>query len=430
MTVNKNCRLIFDLAVLLLIIFISAKSESAQKKNVLRIRFQTAFVKSTTLDTVLNVYYKIEVGRSPVNFHGYDCRFVFEKTKIGPVPMNKDFFAGTASANADYAHGSVVDPPGEYRVQVLSGANLDTTNPVLFQVRYTVKGVNDSAMIIPTLFDVSSVSSGIDTVIIENSPGRDQISWYGFGLMFKDTAKSPPLPKKKNIAFSSDSSDIQSDSLKVISVNISQIDSVNLHSGVFGFDLDTSAFDSVAVTKGAILAKSNLIVKRDSVHVSASFSNTDTLKGSGEFLKIVLRGRKRTDTVCTGILNPKLTVLNADNLVASVEYKLKGICVLGKIDTVIKGVAEPNTSKDLLVAVFPNPASSFIDFKVPQGQIGKKHLAVFDALGRRVFERTFEADFRWEVASVSAGCYTATVTNFPALHDGIGAEKTKILIIH
>lgn len=427
MIVNKNHRRIFNAAVLLLIFFISLKSEAAQKKNILRIRFQTAIVKSTTLDTVLNVYYKIEVGRPPVNFDGFDCRFIFENTKIQPVPMDKQsgFFDGTASANADFTHGTAV-PPDEYRVQVLSSHMLDTSNPVLFQVRYTVKGVKDSAMIIPTLFDVSS--SGIDTVIIENSPGRDQISWYGFGLMFADTAKAPPA--KKSITFSSDSTDMQSDSVKVISVTISSLDSANLKSGTFGFDLDTSAFDSVAIAKGIILANAGFMTSQNGVHVSAAFTNTEALKGSGEFLKIVLRGRKRTDTICTAILNPKLTTLNGDNLVVSAAFKLKGVCVFGKKDTIVKGVAEFTANKDLSVMIFPNPSSSYIDFKMPQGQNNKKHLVVFDALGRQVFDKVFDVEFRWEVASVSAGIYTAMVTNFSTLQEGINVETTKILIIH
>lgn len=427
MTVNKNNRLIFSIAVLLLIFFISVTGEAAQKRNILRIRFQTAIVKSTTVDTVLNVYYKLEVGRSPVNFNGFDCRFIFENTKIQPVPMDKQsgFFDGTASANADFTHGTAV-PPDEYRVQVLSSHMLDTTNPILFQVRYTVKGVKDSAMIIPTLFDVAS--SGIDTVIIENSPSRDQISWYGFGLMFADTSKAPPA--KKSITFLSDSTNIQSDSLKVISVAVTSLDGANLKSGTFGFYLDTSAFDSVMVLKGVILAGANLTVTRSSVNISAAFTSTNALKGSGEFLKIALRARKRADTICTTILNPRLNVLNADNLVSSIGYKINTICIFGKKDTVVKGVAEFIYSKDLSVMIFPNPSSSFIDFTMPQGQNSKKHLVVFDALGKKVFDKVFDAEFRWEVASVSAGFYTATVTNFSALQEGMKAETTKILIIH
>ena len=124
MTVKKNNRLIFDLAAILLIIILSVRAEAMQKKNILRVRFQTAFVKPSTSDTVLNVYYKLEVNRPPVNFHGFDLRFIFENAKIQPVPMNLDFFSGTACTNADYAHGTAV-PPDEYRVQVLSSANLE-----------------------------------------------------------------------------------------------------------------------------------------------------------------------------------------------------------------------------------------------------------------------------------------------------------------
>ena len=429
MTVKKNNRLIFDLAAILLIILLSVKAESAQKKNILRVRFETATIKKDVSDIVLNVFYKIEALRSPVNFHGYECRFSYDQTKIRP---NTVFFDGTASQGGTGGGNNVV-ATGEYRIELLSTHTLDTTNPVLFQVRYSVKGFADSAMIAPTRFDVLSESSGIDTVIIENAPGRDQVSWYPFALLYKDNTPPPPIPKKVNIALLSDSTDIQSDSIKVISLKVvSPLDSANIKSGIFEFDLDTAAFDSVAVLKGALLSFANLTVGRDTTHITASFSSTDSLSGSGELLKIVLRGKARTDTICTGILNPKFTVFNAGHRDSLIQYRLQGICVLGVApkDTTHKGIAELMTNKDLAVAIFPNPARSFIDFHMSSGQRGKKHLEVFDALGRKVFDRIFEADLRWEVASVSAGCYTATVTDFSALQYGIGLEKTKILIIH
>ena len=430
MTVKKKNRPALFLTVLLLVLCIGSAAHG-QKKNVLRIRFQTAAVYPSTTDTTLNVYYKLEVGRPPVNFHGFDCRFIYENTKIGPINMDQQngYFAGTACANSAFAHGTVV-PPDEYRVQV-DGTMLDTANPILFEVRYTVKGVADSAMITPTMFDVLSSTSGIDSVIIENASWDPKFLWHSFSLMYADTTKAPP--KKKSITLSSDSSDIQSDSVRTVSVNVGSLDSAKLQRAKFEFDLDTAAFDSVNAIKGALLATGSLAVIIAKSHVTAQFSTGDSSKpftSGGELLKIVLRGRKRTDTVCTGLLNPKLTVLNPDNLVSSVAYLLKGICVYGRRkDTVTKGVAATEEKKELLI--FPNPASSFIDFLMPEGLGVTKHLIVFDALGRKVFDSILDAGLRWEVASVPAGMYTATVTNFSALQEGrAGTEKRKILIIH
>jgi hypothetical protein len=386
-------------------------------------------IKPNVSDIVLNVYYKLEVHK-PVNFHGFDCRYSYDPQKLRP---NTVFFDGTACQNADIKGANDIIDIGEYRVEVLSGSSLDTTNPILFQVRYSVKGgFTDSAMIAPTRFDALSPSSGIDTVIIENA-GRDEISWFPFGLVFIDTSKPPP-PTKKSITLSSDSTDIQSDSLQSVSLTISSLDSANLKSGIFEFDIDTAAFDSVVILRGAILGAANLAIARDSTHITASFSSTDAkpFAPGGELLKIVLRGKERTDTLCTKLLNPKFTALNGDNLISSAAYKLGGICVLGRHakDTVTKGVAEPGSGEDLRMEVYPNPAHSFIDFYMPAGHGGKKHLVVFDALGKRIFDKVFDTDLRWEVASVPAGLYTATVMNFSALQDGSSVAEKKILIIH
>jgi hypothetical protein len=163
--------------------------------------------------------------------------------------------------------------------------------------------------------------------------------------------------------------------------------------------------------------------------VTAKFSNEDTSK-PGELLRILLRGKHLKDTVCTGILNPKLTVLNADNLVSSITYMLKGICVLGeRKDTITKGVVESAESSE--IRIFPNPARSFIDFLMPEGLGVKKHLVVFDALGRKFFDKILNANLRWEVTPIPAGLYTAIVTDVSMLQEGgAGVEKRKILIIH
>lgn len=429
MTVKKNNRPILSLTVLLFVFQFAIGANAAQLKNILRIRFETVKIKPSVSDIVLNVYYKLEVHK-PVNFHGFECRYSYDAQKLRP---NTVFFDGTACQSAEIKGANNIIDIGEYRVEVLSGSSLDTTNAILFQVRYSVKeGFADSAMIAPTRFDALSPGSGIDSVIIENT-GRDEISWFPFGLVFVDTT-TPPPPTKKSITLSSDSADIQSDSLRSLSLNVSSLDSANVKSGIFEFDVDTAAFDSVAVLRGALLGTASLAIARDTTHVTASFSSTDAkpFVSSGEFLKIVLRGKERTDTLCTKLLNPKFTALNGDNRVSSAAYRLGGICVLGKHakDTVTKGVTGSGDGKGLRMEVYPNPARSFIDFHLPAEQSGKKHLVVCDALGKRIFDRVFDSDLRWEVASVPAGLYTATVVNFSALQDGVLVEKRKILIIH
>jgi hypothetical protein len=62
--------------------------------------------------------------------------------------------------------------------------------------------------------------------------------------------------------------------------------------------------------------------------------------------------------------------------------------------------------------------------------LGNQHLVVFDALGRKIYDAAFDADIRWDIASIPAGLYTATVINFSALQSRAMADKQKFLIIH
>jgi hypothetical protein len=431
MTVNKNNRLIALLAVLLLT-SCSWVSSYAQGKNVLHVRFETvkltkAFV-DTVGDIVLNVYYYL-VAPKPVNFHGFECRYTYEASKIRPVTT---FFDGTACANADFKGANSDLTTGEYRIEVLSSRMLDTANHVLFQVRYSVKrGFLDSAMIAPTRFDALASTSGIDTVIIDNSPGRDQVSWYPFGLVFIDTTTKVPVPKPKaSITISSESTGILADSMKTVSINVSSLDSVNIKKAIFEFDIDTVAFDSVAIEKGAILLGSaDLSVSHDSTHRTVVFSTSDTSKafaGGGELLRIVLRGKTRKDTICSSILNPKFTAINEDALLDSVKYQLQGICVFGIApkDTAKGGVATRENIS--IVSISPNPAYTYINFISSEGYSGQKHIEAFDALGRKVLNERIDSQFRWELAGVPSGAYTVIITG--SIEKEI--EKRKIFIIH
>src|SRR5579864_6157282 len=123
MTVKKNSRRIFFQTAVLLVFLVAVSAFATPKKNILHVHFQTTVVKPGTTDIVLKVFYQLEAP-NPVSFRGFDCRYIYENTKIQPVTT---FFDGTACQYAGNAHGTFV-PPDEYRVQVLSGSMLDTAN--------------------------------------------------------------------------------------------------------------------------------------------------------------------------------------------------------------------------------------------------------------------------------------------------------------
>jgi len=420
MTVNRNNRLIL-IAVLVFLTAASAFSFAAVKKNILRIHFQTAVVKKTTIDTILNVNYKLEINNPPVTFRGFDCRFIFEDTAIAPIPMDQQngLWTGTACANAFIHEGTRPAGSQEYRVEVLSDKSLDTTNKILFQIRYAVKRFVDSAVIIPTRFD--PIGSGIDTVIIDNAPGRDAISWYQFALLYADTTKPVPV-KKVDILLSSDSVRIDSNTERTFSVMASSLDSAKIKSGKFSFDLDTSAFDSASITPGLLLASATFSDSIKGSNVAFEFSQNDSLTGSGELLKITLRGRKRKDTVCTFLLNPQFNVTNTDNLLNAAVFNFQKICVFGKKDTVIKGVVTQR--EEPTIEIYPNPAQTYTEIVVSGTGKMKSHFDVFDLLGREVAREAFENSFHWDTSLIPSGTYMVSISN-----EG-WSSKQQIVIIH
>ena len=178
-----------------------------------------------------------------------------------------------------------------------------------------------------------------------------------------------------------------------------------------------------------------LTTSRNANHVLVTVSDSNaniTLKGSGELLKIVFRGRLRADTLCTTLLNAGITISNTDNLVASIAYGFKGICILGrhKKDTVTKEVRTDDW-QSIAIKLTPNPASSFVNFQIPSEGSVKKHLVVSDGLGRIVLDKVLYSDFWWEVSSVPAGLYSATVFEDSLLKSSRSVKQSsKILIIH
>ncbi|MEP7235757.1 MAG: T9SS type A sorting domain-containing protein, partial [Ignavibacteriota bacterium] len=189
------------------------------------------------------------------------------------------------------------------------------------------------------------------------------------------------------------------------------------------------AFSSVSITKGTLLTAGTISVSQDTSHIAVQFSKADTTK-AGELLKLSFKAKYRADTICTTILNPRLAILNDDNLVSLVEFNLGGICILG-IDTVVKGIVGSHGEPIKRMSVYPNPANTNIDFSLPLGSASKKHLIVTDALGRIVLETVLETDFHWEIAGLPDGFYTAILSDISSLKSGRAiSEAHKILIVH
>ena len=276
-------------------------------------------------DVILGVHYRLQCPK-PCNFHGFEARMVFQTATIGIVKKND---AKVIIAEGSVSEGSDIsnyDPStGELRVEVLSSTMFDTSNHLLFKYRANIKvAPGDSALVIPTRFDPIN---GFDTVIIENSTGKDDISWFAFPIAFGDTAITIP-PKKRDIVLSSDALTIKSDSTAITALSLSGVDSAKIQTGTFACIVDTAivGIDGiVAITPSMAIANTS---NGDTLRIK--FASAPGFIYSGKFCSVMLHAKHRVDSVCTVFKQPDFLVTNVDNLVATVTYKLDSICVYGR----------------------------------------------------------------------------------------------------
>jgi hypothetical protein len=318
---------------------------SAQQKNILFVRFEQKHFKQSELpaDAFFSVFYRLQCP-NPSSFRGFDARMVFETTKISVVPKNggKAIFAdGSVSEGSDIS--SYIN--GELRVLVDGSQMFDTTNHLLFQFRTIVKAsLADSALIIPTRFDALD---GIDTVIIENAPGRDEVAWYQFAIAYLDSEVVIP-PQKRDITISSDSLTIISDSIGDAIIRLGNVDSAKITTGTFSCVIDTSIveFDTVRAASDQITIAP--IVKDGSIVIQ--FTSSAPLQ-SGVMLRLTLHAKPRTDTVSTYLLNPKFIIDNNDNLVSSKLYDFDMIRIIrvAKKDTTSSVVSDKLVDNDIQI---------------------------------------------------------------------------------
>ncbi|HET9136669.1 MAG TPA: hypothetical protein VFO76_08525 [Candidatus Kapabacteria bacterium] len=383
---------------LLAVTFLGVASAcSAQQKNILFVRFEQKHFKQSELpaDAFFSVFYRLQCP-NPSSFRGFDARMVFETTKIAVVPKNsaKAIFAdGSVSEGSDIS--SYID--GELRVLVDASQMFDTTNHLLFQFRTIVKAsLADSALVIPTRFDALD---GIDTVIIENAPGRDEVAWYQFAIAYLDSDVVIP-PQKRDITISSDSLTIMSDSTAEAIVKLGNVDSAKIATGVFSSDIDTSIItvDTVYAVDSAMMITP--VIAGTALQVQ--FSSMLTLQ-SGPILRIALHAKPRTDTIRTILLNPRFVISNTDNLVGSKVYDFDSITVYGE--------AQKDTTSSVVLA---KPDFNDTDLRYQFGRLwitsesDLSSIRIFSQTGALVYASDLK---RREPVSVSlsSGVYVAEV---------------------
>ncbi len=407
MTVNSKKYFVFLIAIICGF-WSQTLYAQLQQRNVLYLHFEQKHIRSDGFpaDSVFAVTYRLKCPK-PCNFHGYDLRFSYEATKIVPI---QGFFAGTASANADIKTANNISASHEFRVEVLASTMLDTSNHVLFNYRASVfSTLADSALIAPTLVDVLSETSGIDTVIIDNAPGRDDISWYPFAVAYVDSIKQSP--KKSLLRVSSDSLSIESDSTSTIALQIDSLEQTLVKSGVLRFRIDTSALTVTDIIATGAFASATIQKHIGGDSVEIDFTSQTAIQPSGKAFDLVVRAQHRTDTAITSLATPQLVILNQDNLVSGVQYTLRPIRVFGiaKKDTLNVVSSYESLPQPSVQTIF-SPSGDELTIRCMQTDLqSDKVIQIFEINGGLVFTDRTDKESVTLPLRFAAGTYIVVV---------------------
>ena len=392
MMVNRITRTLF---LLLVILFEWIPQANAQHSG-LTIRVDTLTIQSTDNDVLIGVYQKL-TGHKAIDFYGYDARISYDTTKLRATGV---FFQGTASEYLSYKIANT-QISGSLRVEALgqTGQGVDTTNPLLFLVRFSVLSRSfDTTFLTLYRFDTTS-SPMIDTLRLVSGWIRHQ----------------PPgkPPVKIPMTLSTAHVDALSDSTVVVPIQVTDLTHANLRYGTFSCRIDTAVLHFLGSTPGKITGDS--LRTKDSINgstIRVHVSNADTnnlILGSGTLLNLLFHVSKRRDTVCTVLSDTAFTGLNLDALIDTVNLHFSTICDLGRLDSqrVVRMNSTPISGS---LHVRPNPLPMETSLLIETVQKGECELRIFDPVGREVFVTNFQSHYDWKPStSLATGAYLIRV---------------------
>lgn len=406
MNVSRNIAL--TAVVMAGFMFTAARTSysNLEGKNVLRIWFDTITVDTTPSTVFMNCWYKLEV-HEPINWCSFQIRYIYESHQMSPV---SHFFNFSASQHASFRVGTI-ESPGKARV-VVSGCptQLDLTKNTLFSIRWETTGkLNDTdnndtigLMEVDRRFLEVTENSGIDTIIVEQG-------W----IKYKQKHEEPPtVGKRVPVELYSTNDTLQADSARIVSLNVTSLDSAYIKYGVVSFTYDTAAISIDRVSGGELLEGVGITgFDLAGDQVVANFSAIDTMQtltGQGELLRFHFRARPREDTLTTELTNPVLYVGNTwDDSVGEKTYSLGSITIFGAPKQTESVLVE-----DAGVEFFIKPSTivsaGFIE--LVSGDYTRKVLRISDALGKVVFSAEMSKSLQVPTGHWASGMYRVYVS--------------------
>jgi hypothetical protein len=387
------------------LLFILSNSSRAQQKNTLRLWVDTLYIDTAQTDVLLNVKFKLDVQRPPVNFRGYKAEIDY-----GPSSYVRVVGGNSGVITQNTASRFITDPiitvtDNSVTVVALGSeqAPIDTTYSTLFTLRLTAyKPVGGGGM--PQGARADFIWDPIASQIVDDS----NIDTIIFGSGFVERRTTPILPTFDTVKISLPAMTVSRDSTFDVPVIFDTISKSKVKHFAFSFDFDSSVvrFDDAILasdiqgflsrdiqpTHGAVLVEA-----KD----SSTFFGADTLF----YLRFTSKGR--TDTICTSLTQVGFLPVNGDAKVDSRLITIGEMCVQGFTPEPTKVVREYEGLRDLFIS--PNPASEIVVISVPE-QRGRFSVEIFDVAGHSVYAAQGIGRIEWRPAMAAAGAYNVIVT--------------------
>jgi hypothetical protein len=386
------------------LLFLLSNSSRAQK-NTLRLWVDTLYIDTAQTDVLLNVKFKLDVQRPPVNFRGYRAEIDY-----GPSSYVRVNGGNSGVITQNTGSRFITDPmitvtDNSVTVVALGSeqAPIDTSYSTLFTLRLTAyKPINGAGM--PQGARADFIWDPIASQIVDDS----NIDTIIFGSGFIERRTTPVLPTFDTVKISLPPMTVSRDSTFDVPVIFDTISRSKVKHFAFSFDFDSSVvrFDD-AYLASDIQGTLTKVIQPIHGDVFVESKDSSTFFGADTLFYLRFTSKGRTDTICTSLTQVGFLPVNDDAKVDSRLITIGEMCVQGFTPEPTKVVREYEGLRDLFIS--PNPALEIVMISLPE-QKGRFSVEVFDAAGHSVYTAQGIGRVEWRPNEAAAGAYNVIVT--------------------
>jgi hypothetical protein len=415
MMIMRRMATLLNLVLVGLLVLLSNTSRA--QKNTLHLWVDTVYIDTARTDVLLDVKFKLDVQRPPVQFYAYVAEIDF-----GPSAYVRVLGGTSGVITQNTASRLIPDPyitvtDNSVRVVAFGSPNapVDTSYSTLFRIRLTAFAPGDGSGM-PQGGQADFIWDPFEFQMVDDS-NVDEIV-YGSGWIRRLT--SAPVPTFDTVKISSPAVTVVDDSTFDIPVIFEEMSKSKIKHFAYSFDFDSSVlrFDDAILAPdiSAILTKNSQPTHAD---VFVQSKDDGLLSGADTLFYLRFTSKKRTDTLCTSLQQVGFVPVNTEAKIDSKVITTGEICVQGAPEEPKEVVEEYIRLRGLTIS--PNPASEVVSILLPEPE-GRFFVSVYDIAGRTAFSGSGIGKVEWKPGFASRGIYYVIVTI-----DGISVTRQLII---